>query len=296
MKIVITGATGFIGSKLLTSLLSSGHDVIALGRSSGQDFGNFQFKYLKYIIGDKLPEELISFAPEVLIHLAWEGIPDFSLEMCLKNVNDQARFIDEIGKLDSIKKVIATGTCMEYGNKTGMCSVSERNIPHSYFSWAKQTISDLFKIACVASSTKLVWFRVFYVYGPGQRSASLISTLINKFSKGDRPILNNPFVSNDYIYINDVIDAFLLAINDPNAEGIFNIGSGSMTPAYRISGIVEKLITGQNAVSKGFELGMQSTPDPGFYAEIHSAESELGWIPKWNLNDGIAETYNSVSA
>lgn len=292
MKIVITGATGFIGSHLVTSLLSSGHELIALGRNDGGDSSNPQFRHLTYSLGEILPVALISFEPEILIHLAWEGIPDFLPEMCLKNVSDQGRFINEISKLDSIKKVIATGTCMEYGSKTGICSVEERNKPHSYFSWAKQAVADFLKITSNSRNFKLVWFRVFYVYGPGQRAASLIPTLISKFKKGESPSLNNPFAANDYVYIRDVVNAFQRAISDPKAEGTFNLGSGKVTPAYKISGIVEQLITNQDAISKGFEGGTPVTSGAEFYADIEPAESGLGWTPQWSLNDGIAETIN----
>jgi UDP-glucose 4-epimerase len=293
VKIALTGGTGFIGTHLLTSLLSDGHEVMSLGRSMGQNLSNSRFIHVNYSLGEILPEALISFEPEALIHLAWEGIPDFSLEMCLKNVNEQGHFISEISKLNSIKKVIATGTCMEYAAKTGMCSVTERNAPHSYFSWSKQAVADFLKIICQSKKIKLVWFRLFYVYGPGQRPASLIPTLINNFKNGDLPTLNNPFVANDYIYIKDVVNAFELALVNPSAEGTFNLGSGEATPAYKISSIVEMHITNQEAVSKGFELNKGLTSGPGFYADIESSQSGLGWIPKWSLSDGIAETCKS---
>lgn len=294
MKIILTGANGFIGSKLLTVLKLHDHEVIALDQQSNINLGSGNERFIQYNIAGKLPQEIFDFSPEILIHLAWEGIPDFSLEMCAKNVNEQVQFIDNIKKVPSIKKMIVTGTCMEYGRKTGICNESERNRPHSYFSWAKQTMSDFSREACAESSIKLIWFRLFYIYGLGQRPGSLIPMLFNAFQNNRNPTINNPSSSNDYVYINDVIDAIILAINNPELEGIFNLGSGSTTPIYKISKIIENLVCKTNAFSKTLESEAVNYPaTPGFYADIMAAKSILGWNPKWNIEKGISDIYRS---
>lgn len=295
MRIIITGATGFIGTHLVSTLAKSGFELLALGRQVIGETGNKNYKYVQYVLGDVLPEEVLNFEPEVLVNLAWDGIPDFSKEMCLKNLNDQVSFLSQLKKLTSLKKIIVAGTCMEYGNKTGKCRESEKNPPHNYFSWVKQSLSDYCTFFCKENYIKMVWFRVFYVYGFGQRPGSLIPSLIESFKNGDTPKLNNPSAANDYVYIDDLVEAFVLAIKNSEAEGIFNIGSGITTPTYIIAGILEKLVCNSETFFRKVEDEVLNRPTiSGFYADTRLGKSVLDWRPKWSIFDGVEQMYKST--
>ena len=290
MRIILTGASGFIGKKLVKSLVAAGHTLLALLRNP-ENNSSGDFKVLTYGIGDPLPLEVHDFSPEILIHLAWEGIPDFSVEMCLKNVDNQVRFLNHMKSLPSLKKVIVSGSCVEYGAKTGSCEEIERNFPNSYFSWSKLTLGNFYRVFCAENNINLVWFRLFYVYGPGQRPGSLIPTLINTFASKQEPKLNNPAMSNDYIYIDDVVDAFVTAVRSEGVEGIYNLGSGELTPVFKISSIIETLINCDSKYSLLLSEGIKDEPLTGFYADMTLTSNDLNWEPKWNILNGIKETY-----
>lgn len=295
MRIIITGATGFIGKHLVNAFANNGFEVLALGRKNTTEAGNEKYKYIQYVLGDTLPAEVLKFEPEVLVNLAWDGIPDFSKEMCLKNLNDQVSFLSQLKKLTSIKKIIVAGTCMEYGNKTGICNESEKNQPHNYFSWVKQSLADYYSLFCKENSIKLIWFRIFYVYGFGQRTGSLIPSLIASFKNGDTPKLNNPSAANDYVYIDDLVEAFVLAIKTSEVEGFLNIGSGITTPAYIIAGILENLVCNSETFFRKLEEETVNKPTiPGFYADIRLGKSALNWVPKWSISDGVEQMYKST--
>ncbi len=294
MKIIITGATGFIGTHLVTAFLYNGFEVLALGRKMHTNSQSRKYSYLQYTLGDVLPEEVLKFSPEVLVNLAWEGIPDFTKEMCLKNLNDQVNFLQQIKKITSVKKIIVAGTCMEYGNKIGICNETENNFPHNYFSWVKQSLSDYYSLFCKENSIKLIWFRIFYVYGFGQRSGSLIPSLIEAFKKGDMPKLNNPNATNDYIYIDDLVEAFISAINILELNGVFNIGSGKTTSAYAIAGVLEKLACPSNSNFVKSEEGAKQI-ESGFYADLSLSRSYLNWAPKWSITEGVEQMYKQTT-
>lgn len=178
MKILITGATGFIGKELCNKLVSEGHLIIGISRDPDLHISsNSNLRFLKYELGNVLPNEVIEFEPELLYHLSWEGIPDFSDSICIKNLLDQVKFFLELKKITSLKKIIASGTCAEYGLDSGKCH--ENTIQYAtYFGWSKSSIRGFLEIYCKDIGLKFVWLRIFYVYGPNQRSKSLVPYLM----------------------------------------------------------------------------------------------------------------------
>ena len=297
MRVIVTGASGFIGKELCSKLLERGHQVIGLSRKRGVSENtsvNF-FQHIPYVMGEKLPTEVISFSPEVLVHLAWDGIPDFSERMCLHNVESQLRFLKETEKLHQLKKIVAAGTCREYGAKQGACVETERFLPDSFFSWAKQTLADYSSLACQQRQTQLVWFRIFYIYGPGQRAESLIPSLIKAFKSELKPEIRNANAANDFIYIDDVISAFIKSIENIDCEGTFNIGSGLLTSVSKISEIVERTIQNAGELSTQLDIHLVGgVADSGMWADTALSKSQLDWAPKIGLVDGIQRTCRSA--
>ena len=119
MKILITGLNGFIG-KSLRSLLTENHQLMSLSRNNNFDFLD---KNIEIITGDfsrpnEWGEKVIKFSPDYCIHLAWEGLPDYSLEKCIINLNKNLLFLNFLGKI-GIPNIIFTGSCYEYGNYKG---------------------------------------------------------------------------------------------------------------------------------------------------------------------------------
>jgi nucleoside-diphosphate-sugar epimerase len=290
MRVVVTGATGFLGRVLCQKLLESGHDLLGLSRTGkpGNSSYSKTITYVPYSMGERLPKDVIDFSPEVLIHLAWSGIPDFSEQKCVENVESQVRFLKETEKLSKLKKIIGAGTCREYGAKQGACLEGERFSPDSYFSWAKQSLGDYFALGCRQREICFVWFRIYYVYGPGQRAESLIPMLIKAFKANRLPEINNPVAVNDYIYVDDVISAFIKAAEDDKCHGIFNLGSGKTTSIVKIAGLVERSI--RNTEKFSSELVKKASKGKsglGMWADISLSERQLGWSPIISLAEGI---------
>lgn len=290
MRIIVTGASGFIGKELCCKLIERGHQVVSLCRTSRASENTHlkSFQHIPYVMGEVLPKEVIAFSPEALVHLAWDGIPNFSERKCVDNVESQLRFLKETEKLDQLKKIVGAGTCREYGAKQGACAESERVQPDSYFSWAKQTLADYFRLSCQQRQTGLVWFRIFYIYGPGQRTESLIPTLIKAFKSKLNPEIKNPSAANDYIYIDDVVRAFIKSIEDKDCQGTFNLGSGKTTSVAQISEIVEQTIRKESEFSKQLAKRLDvGESNSGMWADTALSGRQLGWFPQISLVDGI---------
>jgi nucleoside-diphosphate-sugar epimerase len=290
MRIIVTGASGFIGQKLCCALLERGHEVVALCRTSisaeATQLGSYW--HIPYVMGDFLPIEVTTFSPEALVHLAWDGIPDFSEHKCVDNLESQIRFFKQTENLTRLKKIVGAGTCREYGLKQGVCIENDRIKPDSYFSWAKQALSEYLSISCQQRQVLLVWFRIFYIYGPGQRNESLIPTLIGAYNSKIYPDIKNPAAANDYVYIDDVVSAFVKAIEDQNCHGTFNLGSGITTTVAKIAKIVELMMQKDSQFSDQYTLKTgDGEANTGMWADITLAECQLDWSPQVSLFEGI---------
>ena len=293
MRIMITGATGFIGQRLCRKLSKDGHILMGLnqtGRSGGNE-NLTSIKYIPYKMGEVLPKVVIDYSPEVVVHLAWDGIPNFSEEKCFENVESQLKFFKETERLSDIKKFLVTGTCQEYGFKQGACIENECFNSSNYFSWAKQTLREYLTISCQNRAIDMLWFRIFYVYGPGQRSGSLIPTLIKAFKTNTDPIIRDPLASNDFIYIDDVVNAFVRAIHKKNCRGIFNVGSGQVSSVAKITKLVEQTVRNSDRFSSKLVKKLsEMTKSPSMWADINLSRQYLGWKPKISLDEGIKRT------
>ena len=122
MRVLITGGNGFIGSEILNLLIKKKYKVLNLCRNDviKNSYATYYkcdlFKPNTYI------KKIINFNPEILIHLAWNGIPDFNKKNCNQNEKFSKKFIKETAKLKSIKKIIVAGSCFEIKYKKNSCS------------------------------------------------------------------------------------------------------------------------------------------------------------------------------
>jgi len=288
MKILITGASGFIGRNLLQHLLSTtAHQIMAISRNT-----DFLISLPKDVRGEQgdldnlnlLLPAISDFCPEVVIHLAWDKIPDFGESNCLLNLQHSIQLIDLIVEHTGCKKLIMSGTCLEYGKKRGMCIETDQTTIDSFFSWSKQSLYNYASLKLNQKWIDLIWFRIFYVYGPYQRSSSLIPNITQSFLKGQEPTLKAPTNRNDFIYIGDVVTAFAKSIEYQTPSGIYNLGSGNSTSVVTVCRtVVESVGKKQQSIY----TDLDSEPDVDFWANIDKSKRELGWQPEVSLSEGI---------
>lgn len=290
MKILITGASGFIGQCTLKMLQNRGHELVLLVRNvvKAIHLKNPDTFFVEGDLGNlcAVKESIRKFAPEACLHLAWEGIPDFSAENCKQNLYYSIELIDFLCRETNCKKIIVSGTCAEYGKTQGECVETEQESAASFFAWAKRALFNYASLLCAQSSIDLVWFRLFYVYGPGQRAGSLIPSLAQSFRDGKNPSIRNPFNANDYIHIEDVAEAMLLALEKTVESGIYNLGSGQATSVLDVCGVVEEEISGTAGFKQSLELS-KVREYMCFWANTEKVKRALGWEPKHELRQGI---------
>ncbi len=290
MRIFITGGTGFVG-KPLVDLLKD--DQLLILTTSSQKSPYKTVKYLKGSLGsiDRWSKVVQKFKPEVTVHMAWEGIPDYGIENSLKNLKyglDLYTFLSQI----NCQTIISTGSCWEYGNSQGKLSEETLPKPFNAFTSSKTSLFWLGQEVTKDKDINFIWTRLFYVYGPGQKSQSLIPYLINCAKNKQTPGIKNPDAQNDFIYIEDLAEAIAQIIKKGKKSGIYNIGSGKLTSVKEII----QIISDEFNLKKPFKKASSKQTDSlsSFYANISKIQKEIGWEPKTTIKQGIIKTIQSI--
>jgi len=290
MRILITGAGGFLGKNLISHLKKKKFKILLLNKT---------FKNLDIFLGQKFIVTKIEkinrknllkikkFKPEVIINLAWEGIPNFSFNKSFKNLSSQIIFFQKITKIKSIKKIINIGSCWEYPKNIGKCRENEEINLQNFFIWAKISLLNFIEFCC-KKKIKYIWFRVFFMYGPFQRNQSLIPSIFKSLSNLKKPKLLHPNNSNDFIHVDDVCSAIIKAIEKKSANGIFNVGSGKLT---NVLYIYKKIIKEMNLIEiKKFNISNINKKNFSYinnFACLNKIQKELRWKPLIDIDKGI---------
>ena len=297
-KVLITGVSGFIGLPLVKALANQECEVLAISRKVPDLSTQFNISWLKADLNDvkSYRSEIELFSPEVVIHLAWQDIPDFSFKKSLNNLNQSLEFFSFIVSLESCKKILVSGSCWEYNKLQGECLETDIINSKDHFTWAKTAIRLWLEMATKEKEIVLNWFRIFYVYGPGQRSDALIPTLLNDFKAGNLPKIKMPKNANDYIFVDDVVEAFMLATRRPTPSGTYNLGSGVSTPVLEICRTAESIVLGsENLTQKLKRDSTSKVSNINFWACIEETKKILNWWPVTTIKSGIQDTWNHIN-
>ena len=291
-RILITGATGFIGKNLLKILSKKNYEIKIISRKKVEN----DEKNISIINNDlsninNFIQEIINFNPEIIIHLAWEDIPDFSFEKSYLNLNNSIRFLSMIRKFCNIKKIIISGSCFELGSSPeGSYSEKDLGESHDFFTWAKQSLKNWLEIDSKKYNYDFLWMRIFYVYGPGQRKESLIPYILTSLNNNLIPnikALNNKL---DFIYIEDVVSAFVNSIERNCKSGIYNIGTGKSNSVLKVFKEIENIMSVNISKSNNiFNLNKEYN-SIHFWCNNELTKKELNWKPKHTIQDGLKLT------
>ena len=290
MRILITGAAGFIGRYVTEKVHAFGHDILATTLAKNKNVYNSS--NVHWILGDLKDHKFLttnvkSFNPDIIIHLAWQGIPDYSEKISRTNLYNSINFFEFIFGNTNCKKVLVAGSCLEYGKKRGICKESDPVHIESYFTWAKHSLNLYLTIKCAEKDVALNWFRLFYVYGPGQREGSLIPTLIKSIATKEIPQIKWPMNKNDFVYVGDVAGAIAKAVDKDLPSGVYNLGSGYATSVYDIYRMMEKQLLDIETISKQVLENGQPDEMLNFWADMEKTEYALSMICDTSLEMGI---------
>jgi len=288
-RVVVTGATGFIGRQALLPLLDSGYEVHALyTRNPIESDSRIHWHKCDLFEKDTVEGLFSDIKPTHLLHLAWYVSPgDY------KTSPENERWID--ASLDLLKtfqknggsRAVFAGTCMEYDWTTGQEYLKEDSPVSSdtVYGRAKNETRLRSEDFAKAVGLSFVWGRIFNLYGPYEASRRFVPQVIQSFLRGDMPAINpdNPIL--DFSHVCDIAGAFT-ALCDSDATGIINIGSGNATSLYEIANVIADILEKKELVS----APTTSTTQTRVVADITRLRDEVGWHARFDLRAGLEET------
>ena len=288
-KILITGGLGFIGSNLSLRLKKLGADLTIFDIASGDDIQDY--KNLKKAISQKF---------DIIFHLAGFSGSRESNENIEKsfNINTFATIslFELVLKYSPKTKVILSNSRLEYG-KPQYLPVDERHptLPTSAYGLSKLIAAQMALVYHKSNGLKVTIFRTSNVYGPHPSSKFSGYNIINHFidiakSNGILTIYGDGKQLRDYIFIDDLVEAFMLAADKNTSGEIYNLGFGK---GIKLKDMAKKII---DKVGKG-RLVFEKWPNDyrkvetgSYISDIKKIKNELGFFPKTNFDDGIEKT------
>lgn len=297
MRIFVTGASGFLGSYVVADLLQHGHEVAALLRPSSSSWRLEEIRGRLHVFAGSLeqPEGLRgalgTFSPEAVAHLAWRGVAGADRN----NPVQAANVVDTVGLAElaaeaGARVFVGAGSQAEYGPYDRV--ICEDDIPRP------TTLYGMAKLAAGTMSTRLyeerglraAWLRIFSTYGPKDADYWLIPSTIRNLRSGQHMALTACEQRWGFLHARDAATAFRLAITDPTARGLFNLGSPD-APSLRETVTILRNLIDPHAVLGFGELAYRSDQVMVLAADVSRLLS-LGWKPEVSLDEGLRETVN----
>ncbi len=298
MRILVTGATGFIGKHTIPKLLESNAQLalITRNRSNLKEFDSTKLQIIEAPLENitDCADHIKKFNPQVCLHLAWTGIPDYSQFVSRKNLNISIDLIDFLIDNTNCSKFVVSGSCFEYGKQLGTLDEKNSEDNTSAIAWAKNSLKNYLAQRCHEKNLNWIWLRIFYAYGPGQRTNSLIPSLFRSIRQGQAPHLQNPNNANDFVHISDVASAISIACSQNVESGIYNVGSGSLMRVSDILDLVQKYTKSlemkiDNKFANQELSGKTASQAIGGYANIEKIKNNFKWEPKIPFDTGVKE-------
>lgn len=293
MKITVTGASSFIGKKLIEKAVINGHECIAVVRRGKRASVQNLIGFEKTRIVEMDMHEYDNLYREAgdtdcLINLAWQGtrgIDRQNHEMQEESYKNTMKAIESMS-LGRPKIIVTAGSQAEYGSSFDIIHESCQALPDTEYGKYKlklyHAVSDFGKKRAV----KIIEPRFFSLYGPGDTDKTMIVSMVKKMLRSEVCNLTESVQLWDFLYIDDAVDA-LMALIEKNAEGgIYNFASGDCRMLKEFIEEMKAVLQSESVLN----YGAVKYPDTGMvslHPDVTKLKRTAGWSPTVSFSEGI---------
>lgn len=251
MRILLTGATGFIGKYILELLLQNRSQVMCLCRSSSKIDVTQSCQWLN-IDNRNWMQQAKEFAPEVIIHTAWSGVGAVERGDWIKQIENITiqQYLLELKP----RKIIALGSQAEYGTFDAIVNENFPVNPNTAYGAVKVASLDTLRFYCQIHNIQWHWFRLFSVFGQGEGENWLIPSSIKKMKEGGSMDFTAGEQRYSYLYVGEVARIIVHAANIEAPDGVYNLSSAT---TISIRELLEKL---RDYIRPSFQLNFGALP------------------------------------
>jgi nucleoside-diphosphate-sugar epimerase len=283
-KVLITGSSGQIGSRLSSRLSQSGFNVIGLALNKPLQVFRDSTDFIKFdLLVDDIDSLIARIRPELLVHLAWETQPD-SFWTSPNNIawlDVSKQLVKSFNKWGG-ERIVVAGTCAEYDwESTPPFDELSPELPKSIYGEAKLELLNVLR----GQSLPFLWTRTFFQFGGRENTGRVIPSLIDALQAEQEFLIQKPDDIRDYIYVEDVAQ-IIASLIISEKKGVFNVGSGTGVTMRELGTKIATILKRQDLL-----LFKEQNEKPSIVqANMTKLEKSLGLFAYTNFDEAIQRT------
>jgi nucleoside-diphosphate-sugar epimerase len=289
-KVLLTGASGFIGHHCLEPLLERGYEVHAVSSRTLKTDKRITWHQVDLLEAGSAQSLLADVRPTHLLHLAWFVVPG-KLITAPENfawVRASMDLVQEFAAAGG-KRLTICGSCYEYDWNYGYCSESlTPAAPNTVYGVCKQSLNQLVHSLSSLASLSAAWGRVFFLYGPHEHPQRLVSSVILSLLKGEPAKCSHGRQIRDYMHVQDVANG-LVALLDSEVTGSVNVSSAQATTLRDIVLTIGRHLERPDLIQLG-AIPARANDAPLVVGENSRLLNEVGWTQQYDLEAGVRQT------
>ncbi len=295
-RVLLTGGTGFVGANLARRLLREGHELHLLVRPNYQPWRIEQIRpelrlhELQLHDAEAVSRAVGQIRPDWVFHLAVHGAYSWQTdweEMVRTNIQGTMSLLTACVQT-GFEAFVNTGSSSEYGFKDHAPAESETVEPNSHYAVTKAAATMFCRHTAQSRRVHLPTLRLYSVFGPYEEPGRLFPNLIMHGLRGELPPLADADVARDFVYVDDVVEAYLLAANfrTPEWGPIYNVGSAVQTPLREVVAVARQAM---NIVAEPVWSSMANRQwdANAWVSDNRKIRSQLNWQPQRSLAEGF---------
>ncbi len=292
-KILVAGGTGFIGSNLISELISMGNDVISLSKENNKKLKVKKAKYVFHDLTTPIQEKEFELFSDIDYVINCAGYID---HRCFSNGGIEIfykhfkilYFLTDLAIKKRVKAFIHIGSSDEYGKNLSPLKESIRESPLSPYAIAKLSSTHYLQHCYKKGILNTVILRPFLVFGEGQNKERFLPYLIDNCLNNREFKVSRGEQIRDYLYIKDFNIALIKAMDNSKAYGeVINIASGIPISIKDVIDSVKKIIGKGKPILGGLDYRVDESME--LYADIEKAKKILNWEPKFEFKNSLKE-------
>ena len=289
-RVIVTGATGFIGRHALAPLADRGFEVHAVStRPRADHAARVTWQQADLLHPADVARLMDAVRPTHLLHFAWFAVPG-QFWTSPENLGWVQASIELVRAFDAAGggRVVAAGSCAEYGACGTDCDERHTVLaPATLYGGCKHAFHVVLE-RFAEGRFSAAWGRIFHLYGPGEHPDRLVPSVVRALLDGRPALCTAGTQIRDFLHVADVAAAFVHLL-DGSVCGPVNVASGDRVSVADVVTGIGRLLDRESLI----ELGARPTPahdPPRLTADICRLRDEVGWLPSISLDRGLSQT------
>lgn len=293
-RVLVTGATGFLGEQCVRSLACAGAEVLAVGRRTAASFGpDIRYRSMTLETWDGDAGWLQEFLPEYVLHLAFPPDKGWTADVeqeFAEVIRGSISFLCHLTWLPATPTILVAGSVKEFGRSPSPYQPIQETVPTSPFGAAKACITAFAHYLRATRNIPVTVLRLPTIYGPGQAPSSLVDMACRTAVNGDVARVTGGDQVREFLYRDDAVDALLcgLELARQSDDAVLNIGSGEPVTVYDLVRMILDLAGSEAIIERG-ALPYRASEVMDMRVDSLQFRRLTGWTPR-PLREGLLAT------